>query len=49
MGKRLTIQQEADKQFSTISIRDRKKLGITKTNFRKEFTQELKIIRKNKR
>ena len=47
--KKLTIKQMADKQFSTISIKHRKRLGINKTNFRTEFRKELRIIRKKRR
>jgi len=48
MVKLTKMQRAADLQFSTISKEDRKKLGITKTNFRKEFAQEMKELKKKR-
>ena len=56
-GKELSISErtkilksirQADKQFKTIPLKTRKSLGITRTNFRKEFKTEIKYIRKKK-
>ena len=38
----------ADKEYATIDKDDRVSLGITKTNFRNEFSTELRAIRKKK-
>ena len=49
MAKRkITIKQMADQQFSTISVKNRRKLGITKSNFRSDFAKELRYIRKKR-
>jgi len=45
----VSMKKLADRQFENISKSDRKNLGINKTNFRKEFAEELTYIRKKKK
>lgn len=47
--RKQTIRQMADEQFKTISTRDKRFLGITRTNFRTEFAVELREVRKQRR
>ena len=49
MVRKPTIRELADREFATIPQSQRNYLGITKTNFRKEFAEELRYVRKKMR
>ena len=48
MGKKRRIVKGWKKEFDAISEAERKTLGITRSNFRVEYSKELDYVRRHK-